>query len=214
MIKITEKICSIYKITNKVNHYIYVGSTSRSLEQRFQEHCRKSNANKSPNSLFYKDMNTYGPENFEIELLDTCFERHRYILEEYWWKKLYEENYLMYEIKMGNAHSHNTKQRLSEIRNFEYRKEFYHSESFKNKISQKTSGECNGMWGKKDEEAINGRIVIAFYDKEHEKVYRKFNSVKTALQFLNVKGHLGLNKACRTNTEYHGYYWTKEWIDR
>jgi len=168
------------------------------------------NDDKNPNSLFYKDIQKYGPENFKVETLDSCFERHRYIIEEYWWRKLYDENYLMYEIKMGNLHSKNTKQRLSDFRNREERIGIYKSDEFKNKISEK----LNGMWGKKDEEALNGRMVVAFYDKDHTQVYKEFNSVKTALQFLDVKGHLGLNRACRENSLYKGFYWIKEWIDR
>lgn len=211
-----EKICYIYKVTNLINNYIYVGSTSRSPEIRFQEHCRPSNLNedKNPNSLFYKDIQKYGSENFRVETIDTCFERHRYVIEEYWWNKLHDENYLMYEIKMGNAHSKNTKQRLSAYRNREERTGIYKADEFKNKISEKTTGELNGMWGKKDEEAINGRVVVAFYDPKHTKKYKEFNSVRTALQFLGLKGHLGLNKACRENSRYKGYYWIKEWIDR
>ncbi|MEI3172558.1 MAG: GIY-YIG nuclease family protein [Lachnospiraceae bacterium] len=211
-----EKTCLIYKITNTINNYIYVGSTSRTLEERFQEHCKPSVSSEdhNPNSLFYKDIQQYGADNFKIELLDTCSERHRYILEEYWWHKLYDENFLMYEIKMGNAHSMNTKQRLSYLRNQEEKTEIYKTDEFKAKISEKTSGELNGMWGKKDEEAINGRIVIAFYDIEHTKKFKEFNSVKTALNFIGIKGHAGLLKACRENILFHGYYWTKEWIDR
>lgn len=199
-----------------MNNYIYVGSTSRTLEERFKEHCRPSAMSKdhNPNSLFYKDIQKYGSDKFKVELLDTCEERHRFIIEEYWWHKLYDENYLMYEIKMGNAHSLNTKQRLSNLRNQEDRTIIYKTDKFKTKISEKTTGELNGMWGKKDEEAINGRIVIAFHDREHTKKFKEFNSVKTALQFIGIKGHLGLNNACRNNTLYHGYYWTKEWIDR
>lgn len=209
-----EKLCSIYKITNRINGYIYVGSTSRDIETRYQEHFKPSIWDGNPNSPFYQDVQKYGKENFALELLDTCFERHRFILEEYWWHKLFEEHYLMYEIKMGNSHSDNTKQRLSRLRNEEKRSETYHTEEFKDKISEKTSGELNGMWGKKDEEAINGRIVIAFYDKEHTQVFKRFVSVRTALQFLGIKGHVGLLKACRNNELYHGYYWRKEWIDR
>lgn len=169
---------------------------------------------KCPNSEFYKDIQKYGKENFEIKQLDECFTRHRYVIEEYWWKKLYKENYLMYEIKMGNSHSKNTKQRIAIARNRQDRIDFYNSEEFKVKTSLKTSGELNGMWGKKDEQAINGRMICAFHDKEHTQVFKIFNSVKTALNYIGIKGHAGLLKACRGNGLYHGYYWTKEWIDR
>lgn len=169
---------------------------------------------KCPNSEFYKDIQKYGKENFEIKQLDECFTRHRYVIEEYWWKKLYKENYLMYEIKMGNSHSKNTKQRIAIARNRQDRIDFYNSEEFKVKTGLKTSGELNGMWGKKDEQAINGRMICAFHDKEHTQVFKIFNSVKTALNYIGIKGHAGLLKACRGNELYHGYYWTKEWIDR
>lgn len=211
---IAEPICTIYKITNTINNFIYVGSTARTIEERFMEHFRPSKWEDNPNSLFYADAKKYGKENFKVEALDTCFERHRFIIEEYWWNKLHNEKYLMYDIKRGSSHSSNTKQRLSEFRNRNERTGIYKSEQFKEKISEKISGELNGMWDKKDEDAINGRMVIAFKDKEHTKVFKEFVSVKTALSFLGIKGHLGLNKACRNNTEYHGYYWTKEWIDR
>lgn len=209
-----ESICTVYKITNQINNFIYVGSTTRTPEERAEEHFRPSMLKQNPNSLFYADIEKYGKENFKVEALDTCFERHRFIIEEYWWNKLYRENFLMYDIKRGSSHSPNTKQRLSDFRNRNERTGIYKSEQFKEKISEKTSGELNGMWDKKDEGAINGRMVIAFKDKEHTKIFKEFVSVKTALGFLGIKGHLGLNKACRNNTEYHGYYWTKEWIDR
>ena len=101
MLDIEENLINIYKITNLKNNYIYVGSTSKSIQERFREHCKPSTWEKSPNSNFYKDIEKYGKESFEVELLDTCFERHRYIIEQYWWNKLFEEEYLMYDITMG-----------------------------------------------------------------------------------------------------------------
>lgn len=208
----TEKISSIYKITNLQNNYIYVGSTNQPLKERFRHHCKPSAQTFNPNSKFYQDIQQYGKENFEIELLDTCFERHRFIIEEYWYKKLYKSGALMYEIKMGNSLSENTKQRIARLRNARDYK--YHTEEFKYHLSQSTSGELNGMYGRKDDKAVNGRMVLAYYDKEHTQIYKSFVSVKTALQFLGLKGHVGLMKACKDNKLYHGFYWVKEWVDR
>ena len=214
MLDIEENLINIYKITNLKNNYIYVGSTSKSIQERFREHCKPSTWKKSPNSNFYKDIEKYGKESFEVELLDTCFERHRYIIEQYWWNKLFEEEYLMYDIKMGSANSHNTKQRIALSRSSEDRDKTYHTEDFKYHVSLATSGELNGMYGKKDENAINGRIVVAYRDKEHTEKAYEFISQKVALKFLNIKGHIGMNNACKNNTLYYGYYWTKEWINR
>lgn len=208
-----NEISNIYKITNKVNGYIYVGSTNKSLNERFCEHMKPSKLYDNPNSLFYKDIKEYGKDNFKIELLDTCFERHRFIIEEYWWNKLYEENFLMYDIKRGNVHSKNTKQRISNMRN-NRDNTIYQNEEFRVKISEKTTGENNGMYGKKDEEALNGRIVIAYKDIDHKDIFKIFPSVKTALSFLGIKSHSKLNKSCRDNSLYYGYYWSKEWINR
>ena len=63
------KICNIYKITNKINNYVYVGSTSRTLEERFQEHCRPSSSDEShnPNSIFYKDIQNRGQASNRIK---------------------------------------------------------------------------------------------------------------------------------------------------
>lgn len=208
-----NKLTNIYKITNLVNNYVYVGSTNKELNIRFKEHCKPSNWNKNPNSLLYKDMKEFGTDNFQIELLDTCFERHRFIIEEYWWEKLYKENNFMYGLKKGNTLTNNTIQRMTTLRN-ERNSNIYNNENFKNKVSLATLGEKNGMYGKKDENAINGRMVIAYIDKDHNEIFKQFPSVKEALRYLKIKSHSDLNKSCRNNTLYKGYYWSKEWIER
>ena len=62
MLDIEENLINIYKITNLKNNYIYVGSTSKSIQERFREHCKPSTWEKSPNSNFYKDIEKYGKE--------------------------------------------------------------------------------------------------------------------------------------------------------
>ena len=208
-----ENLTSIYKIQNKITNYIYVGSTNKTLEERFRQHCKRARELQET-SLFYKDIIHYGAENFTIELLDTCFERHRFIIEEHWYLKLYDEHYLMYDIKQGSKHSANTKQKLAELANKPERVAIYKEQEFKYKMSKKTSGELNGMYGKKGNNAVNGRMVIAYLDKEKSQIFKIFPSVGEALKFLGVKGHTKLNEACKNNIEYYGYYWDKQWINR
>ena len=69
----------------------------------------------------------------------------------------------------------------------------------------KTSGEKNGMYGKKGDKAINGKH-IEMYDKDW-KLIKTFNAKTAVLQFLNLKGHTQLDKAIKENTLYKGYYW-------
>jgi len=64
----------IYKITNNVNDYIYIGSTIKSLNQRFSEH--KSNYKlylneKNRNVSSYKLFDKYDIENCRIELIEN-----------------------------------------------------------------------------------------------------------------------------------------------
>lgn len=162
--------------------------------------------------LLYKDMRKFNYKNdFSIEEIDTCEDRHRFIIEEHYTRKYYEDGFALYnEGKFGNRIRPNTKQRMSEIRKANG-SEVYKTDSFKNVISDVTSGENNGMYGRVDEMAVNGRCVVAYADKDCTEIVHTFVSVKTALSFLKLKGHVRLNSACRSGEQYKGYYWKKEW---
>ncbi len=199
-----EQIAIIYTIKNLKNNYIYVGETTRTLKERFEDHlkCMK----KKEDKLLYKDMHIYGVENFKMEQIDACFERHKFIIEEYWYNKFLKEGKSLYGSNHGASLGKNSKQRVAWARN--NKNNFnYKSENFKIKLSEATRGEKNGMYGKKGEDAINGRIVVAL-DTEGN-VIHTFTSVQNALKFLGLKGHSALNKACRNGTKYKGYYWKK-----
>jgi len=62
----------VYKITNQVNQKSYIGQTSRTLNQRKQEHVNNAKKSKKPASLLYKAIRKYGVENFEWTLLEEC----------------------------------------------------------------------------------------------------------------------------------------------
>lgn len=208
--KVGERIVEIYKIVNKENGFVYIGQTAVGIKERFKQHLKNTRDKDKMHSLFYKDLREMGKDSFDIKVIDTCFDRHKFIVEEYWTEYYRGKGYPMYNINSGATLSKNTKQRLTELRR---QREFdYQSEQFKQKMSEVTRGENNGMYGRKGENAVNGRMVIA-YD-ENNNVQHKFISVQEALKFIGIKGHTGLNKACRTGELYHGYYWKKEWIDR
>ncbi len=58
----------IYKITNKITNKLYIGLTTRSLDQRWKEHKKIGNQY----SLIKKEIQKYGEENFKIEEIDEC----------------------------------------------------------------------------------------------------------------------------------------------
>ena len=64
------------------------------------------------------------------------------------------------------------------------------------------------MYGKSGDNAINGKKVN-MYDENHNLI-KTFNAKTAALQFLNMKGHVGLDKAIKEHTLYKGFYWSVE----
>ena len=62
------KICGIYKITNTITGDFYIGS-SKDVKRRWESHKWPSSWNKQPNNPLYQDMQKYGLDKFEFEIL-------------------------------------------------------------------------------------------------------------------------------------------------
>ena len=62
------KICGIYKITNTVTGDFYIGS-SNDVKRRWAEHKIPSRWKQCPNNPMYLDMQKYGLNKFEFEIL-------------------------------------------------------------------------------------------------------------------------------------------------
>ena len=62
------KICAVYKITNTITGDFYIGS-SKNVKERWACHKCKSTWKQHPNNPMYKDMEKYGLNNFEFEIL-------------------------------------------------------------------------------------------------------------------------------------------------
>lgn len=59
----------IYKITNKINHKIYIGQTVKTLKQRWKGHLNDSKIAK--NNKFYNAIKKYGTDLFEKEIIEN-----------------------------------------------------------------------------------------------------------------------------------------------
>ena len=62
------KISAVYKITNTVTNDFYIGS-SKDVKKRWNEHKCQSKWNECPNNPMYLDMQEYGKDKFEFEIL-------------------------------------------------------------------------------------------------------------------------------------------------
>lgn len=92
----------IYCIENLINKKKYVGKTTKTIEERFKEHCReykKERCNKRP---LYDAMNKYGIKNFKIYKLEYVEDNELLSNQEkYWIKKLNTYSYNGYNASKG-----------------------------------------------------------------------------------------------------------------
>ena len=61
----------IYKAVNKHNGKAYIGSTTRSIEERRRDHLAKANTGVGA-AYFQEAIATYSPDAFDWEQLDTA----------------------------------------------------------------------------------------------------------------------------------------------
>lgn len=62
----------IYKITNLINGYAYIGQTIQKLTDRWAAHCRKGSSKAEANMVVKKAIQKYGKQNFTFEVLEEC----------------------------------------------------------------------------------------------------------------------------------------------
>ena len=74
----------IYKITNKTNQKSYIGKTTRTPQERFEEHRREAKRDRSKDRPFYKAINKYGMDNFTLETIEECSDEVASEREQFW----------------------------------------------------------------------------------------------------------------------------------
>lgn len=74
----------IYKITNKINHKVYIGKTLCTVQKRWSEHCNDYKKERCEKRPLYAAMNKYGIDNFYIEEVEECDENILSEREKYW----------------------------------------------------------------------------------------------------------------------------------
>lgn len=125
-------IKGVYKIYNLQNDKFYIGS-SVDISSRFTLHMGRD-ARKYPEHPFYKEINSYGRDNFRIEILEECerdklIEREQYyydlLLPQYNKVRPAENNFMHEEVKMRANRNSNTPWHI------EKRKELYNSSKYK-----------------------------------------------------------------------------------
>lgn len=75
----------IYLITNLINNKKYVGKTTNTIKERWQEHCRDSKKKRCEKRPLYDAFNKYGIENFKIEELEYIEDDSKLSKREVYW---------------------------------------------------------------------------------------------------------------------------------
>lgn len=90
---------NVYKIANTINDKVYIGVTSRTIEERFQEH--KYRIEERNNLHLYQAMKKYGVDKFYIELIDTATTKEEMFEKEKYYIKQYDSYYNGYNLTFG-----------------------------------------------------------------------------------------------------------------
>lgn len=91
----------IYCIKNEVNGKVYIGYTSKSINERFISHIKK--AKNKINRRLYDSMNHYGYDNFKISELDVCDDKNTAHELESWYIFLFKSKNPNYGYNMTNG---------------------------------------------------------------------------------------------------------------
>lgn len=78
----------IYTITNNINNKKYVGKTSRTLQERINEHKQIASSNSKSKGAIHHAISKYGIENFSIKCIEECDAVRENQREKYWIKML------------------------------------------------------------------------------------------------------------------------------
>lgn len=155
----------IYKITNIVNNKVYIGQTTKTLEERKKNYLNEYKWNKNPRVII-RAMRKYGFNNFKFEILEDNIKtqqeldnRERYYITEVY-HSLVEENGYNVE-RGGNGQGK-------------------HTGITKQKIGDAQKGELNHMFGKTGELNKTSKKIL---ELTTDKIY---GSACEAARALNI----------------------------
>lgn len=203
----------IYKITNIITSKIYIGCTTKTIENRFLEHKSRSKSKKH-NSKLYNSINKYGIDNFIIEEICKCnidkmFELEKnYILEFNSFENGYNTTYGG-EGCLGYKHSNEVKEKMSNIQK-EKMKELRIDKTYEeiygdtaNIEKEKRSNSGKQYWencsdedkNKRIDNQINTLIIKSGYSKEliHNVRKLKFEDKLKPKQIQKIYPELTIN---------------------
>lgn len=201
----------IYKITNKVNQKIYIGKTSKTVAERWNEHLMQYNCIRNEKRPLYSAMRKYGVENFIIDIVEECSYEIENEREIYW-----IAYYNSYHNGYNATHGGDGKQYIDYSLVLQLWNEGY----FISEIAKFTNCsewsisnflERNGILSQERlQRSTNKKMrCVEMIDRNTDEILRIFNSIAEANRFLGIKSndsHISVVCQGKRKTS-HGYKW-------
>ena len=180
----------IYKIINKLNNQIYIGSSIH-INRRLNEHKSSLKNNKHYNKFLQNSYNKYGKEHFDFKILEECdnlLEREQYYIDTL--KPTYNLLPLAYRTE-GIKRSNETKHKQSIARlGMKFTNEH------KNNISLGKLGKTYNT---------GNRIKSIFQYDKCNNLIKNYNSIMQASRETNIK-RTSISNCCNGLSQTAGGY--------
>lgn len=189
-----KHITGVYIILNTLNNKYYIGSSTKSINRRFQSHRASLIRGDHENARLQNSVNKHGIDNFSFEILEEYpAELCRY-MEQFWMNMLDSANSKYgYNICSVATNTFGTKRTPEQCNNI--------SKS----LIGKMSGNKHPMWGIKREPTYEKKccrmgVITA-------EILKEYKSVREAAKDMKVDD-TSISKACHGKTKIcKGYKW-------
>jgi len=105
----------IYKITNSINHKVYIGQTvQKNPKMRWYEHCACARAGKK--SYLYDSIRKHGAENFVWEIIDSAESIDELNIKEQHWLNHYRSITVVYNNREAGGNKTHSPESIERMR--------------------------------------------------------------------------------------------------
>lgn len=197
------KDSGVYIITNNINNFYYIGSSTYSVKDRLKQHINSLRINKHHNILLQKAFNKYGENAFSFEELETHLPEYCVSMEQFWINLLQTANikheYNICSKALNSLGTRRTKEQCLNI---------------SNSLKGKYIGEKNPNYGvkcsieklEKIKENMSTAKKVVKLTKDN-KIIAEFRSLKEAAKSINGDpGHIS-NTCNGKYTSSYGFNW-------
>jgi group I intron endonuclease len=197
----------IYKLTNKINGRIYIGQTTKRLKERWWNHVKFAHRKdmEDQKSKLHEDINKYGKDGFEMEILCECYDKKTLDIIETYLIKRYKA--IMgdecYNRRLGIHLSEEAKAKISKAK-------MGQPAWNKGKKCKNLSGKNNGMYGKFGKQRTSKPVICKDLEGNVVKTFVSLGAATAWAKSLGFEkaSSSAMSAVCRgLRKVLYGYNW-------